>query len=78
MHYPPLHYGVTDWAEGFAGTTSIGAEVIGPLDIVGVSDRESHVRRGQITSRPDPANLTIPEGTEFVVPVLHAKDDWNG
>ena len=31
VHYPPLHYGVTDWAEGFAGTTSIGAEVIGPL-----------------------------------------------
>ncbi|MGH1339989.1 MAG: creatininase family protein [Nannocystales bacterium] len=31
VHYPPLHYGVTDWAEGFAGTTSIGADVIGPL-----------------------------------------------
>ncbi len=31
VHYPPLHYGVTDWAEGFEGTTSIGADVIGPL-----------------------------------------------
>ncbi len=31
VHYPPLHYGVTDWADGFAGTTSISADVIGPL-----------------------------------------------
>ncbi|MEM6293886.1 MAG: creatininase family protein [Myxococcota bacterium] len=31
VHYPALNYGVTDWAEGFAGTTTITADVIGPL-----------------------------------------------
>lgn len=31
IQYPPLHYGVTDWAEGFAGTTTITADVVGPL-----------------------------------------------
>ena len=31
VHYPPLHYGVTDWAEGFAGTTTITADVVGGM-----------------------------------------------
>ena len=29
--FPPLHYGVTDWAATFAGTTTISADVIGGL-----------------------------------------------
>lgn len=28
VRFGPLHYGVTDWAAGFAGTTTIDAEVI--------------------------------------------------
>lgn len=29
--FPPLHYGVTDWAATFAGTTTISDDVIGAL-----------------------------------------------
>ena len=29
--FPPVHYGVTDWAASFSGTTSIGADVIAGL-----------------------------------------------
>lgn len=31
VRFPPLHYGVTDWAASFAGTTTISADIIEAL-----------------------------------------------